>query len=350
MLDSARFSSITTISSAMIMAAGLGTRLRPFTLDSPKPLLPLMGAPVLQYALDALAYSQLGVTRAVLNHSHLSEKLQSGVASLENHSLEPILSDESSLLMGSAGGLRKALPHLGSDRPFLLMNGDVICGIQLRDLVRTHLRLRESHGVTITLAIHCKSPGEGSYRQIHVNRTPGYDFDAGVISGLGDLQRHTSFFSGYAVIEPECVMDLPLDQPSEFVPSLLQPAIQRGRAGAYLFQDPWIDIGSPGLWLDAHLELMMRMETGDIPNQWRRRIEAETHRHANGLWSSTRLRRGHIPTEQCMTPVFVGCSEAEMKEWSAIGPRAVVYGPPELGVSTLSDGITWNRRTWRRTV
>jgi MurNAc alpha-1-phosphate uridylyltransferase len=331
----------------MIMAAGLGTRLRPFTLDSPKPLLPLLGVPLLQYSLDALWGAQVGITRVVVNHSHLSEKLKAGVQTLQPRSMEIRLSDESGLLMGSAGGLRKALSLLGERDPFLLLNGDVICGIDINELLRAHCRLREAHGVVMTLAIHRCSPGQGAYRELRFAPLPGFGPQCGRITGLGEMKQRASFFSGYAVVEPEAVQSLPFDRPSEFVPSLLLPAIERNRVGAYVFDEPWLDIGSPGLWLDAHFELMNRMETGRLPALWRDRITQASVRHGNGLWSSRSLAKTPFAAEKFLTPVYIGCSESERKEWASVGPYAVAYSGPEEKGQSLAQGITWNRKTWR---
>src|SRR5690349_9521799 len=100
------------IKTAMLMTAGLGTRLRPFTDLLPKPLLPLMGIPMAQFALDALA--EAGVEKVVANVHHLPEKLRESLPGLATQAgiKELRLSDETQELLGSAGGMRNALPLL----------------------------------------------------------------------------------------------------------------------------------------------------------------------------------------------------------------------------------------------
>ena len=104
---------------AMVLAAGLGTRMRPLTLTMPKPLVPVAGKPLLAHVLKPLFDAQLA--RIVINAHHLSEQIHSYVESLAAPSI--MLSDESDCLLDSGGGIKKALPLLGAD-PFYILNAD----------------------------------------------------------------------------------------------------------------------------------------------------------------------------------------------------------------------------------
>jgi MurNAc alpha-1-phosphate uridylyltransferase len=103
----------------MLMSAGLGTRLKPFTDLEPKALIPVMGVPTAQFSLDALA--QAHVETIVANIHHQAEKARAGLESLERGNARLVISDESALLMGSGGGIAKALPNFGH-RPFYWLN------------------------------------------------------------------------------------------------------------------------------------------------------------------------------------------------------------------------------------
>lgn len=108
------------IEDAMVLAAGLGTRLRPITDRMPKPLVPIAGKPMIDYGLDALA--EAGVKRVVVNVHHFADQM---TAHLANRSQpEIILSDETAQLMNSGGGLAKGLKLLGP-APVLVMNADL---------------------------------------------------------------------------------------------------------------------------------------------------------------------------------------------------------------------------------
>jgi hypothetical protein len=94
-----------------------------------------------------------------------------------------------------------------------------------------------------------------------------------LIKGLGKHVESRPFFTGVAVIEPEAVASLPDGEPAELVPAVLEPAIKAGKAGVFLAQGPWLDIGSPQLWHHAHFTLIDSLKSGTLPPLWRRRIE-----------------------------------------------------------------------------
>src|SRR3954468_12327161 len=106
---------------AMVLAAGLGTRMRPFNGRIPKPLVSVGGKALIDYALDRLA--EQGVERAVVNVHHLADQIERHVAGRKQPNI--IIADERSELLGTGGGLVKALPLLG-DGPFFHVNSDTI--------------------------------------------------------------------------------------------------------------------------------------------------------------------------------------------------------------------------------
>lgn len=108
------------IRKAMVLAAGYGTRLKPLTDRMPKPLIPVAGKPMIEYALDRLkAY---GIEEVVINVSHLKEPLIAYLATRRDLTIK--LSEEAEPLE-TGGGLRKALPLLGHE-PFFTINSDII--------------------------------------------------------------------------------------------------------------------------------------------------------------------------------------------------------------------------------
>ena len=108
------------IKKAMVLAAGCGTRLKPLTDRVPKPLVPVAGKPMIQYALEKLqAY---GIEEVVINVSHLKEQLTAWLAGCKNVSVK--LSEEAEPLE-TGGGLKKALPLLGNE-PVFTVNSDII--------------------------------------------------------------------------------------------------------------------------------------------------------------------------------------------------------------------------------
>lgn len=309
----------------MLMAAGLGTRLRPFTDAEPKALLPLLGVPMAQFALDQLA--RAGVSRVVANVHHHAERAKSGLEALDRGGTELLLSDESELLLGSAGGIRKALPLLG-DGPFFLVNADVLCDAELAALAECHARLRARHGVHLTLTVFPAGPSGGKYRELFLDR------QSGLITGFGELAEGRPFFVGAAILEPEALREVPPQGPAEFVPAILEPAIRDRKAGVFLSSGIWHDVGSPGLWLKAHAELIRALETRALP-AWRERIESVNKRIAPGIWISRRSRT-HVPAAQWAGPAYWNPLRDETAHAPReLGPDMVVYGscPRDSGLS-----------------
>ncbi|KRD60713.1 MULTISPECIES: nucleotidyltransferase family protein [Sinorhizobium/Ensifer group] len=109
-----------SISNAMVLAAGLGTRLRPITNTMPKPLVEIAGKPMIDYVLDLLA--EAGITKAAVNVHHFADQMEGHLS--QRRSPEILISDERDALMNSGGGLAKGLKLL-PEGPVLVMNADL---------------------------------------------------------------------------------------------------------------------------------------------------------------------------------------------------------------------------------
>ncbi|MEX2165433.1 MAG: nucleotidyltransferase family protein [Methyloceanibacter sp.] len=114
---------MTEARTAMVLAAGLGERMRPLTLRMPKPLVPLAGKTLLDHVLDRLASA--GVKTAIVNVHYLPEQLEAHVQGRKGQPPEIIISDERGVLLNTGGGVVKALPLLGPG-PFFINNADSV--------------------------------------------------------------------------------------------------------------------------------------------------------------------------------------------------------------------------------
>ena len=123
------------IDTAMVFAAGLGTRMRPLTNDIPKPMVEVCGKPLIDYRLDKLAAA--GVKKVIVNTHYKADIIEAYLK--QRHDMEIIFSYEETLLE-TGGGIVKALPHF-NNQPFYLINGDVIW---LDETVPALLRLAEA--------------------------------------------------------------------------------------------------------------------------------------------------------------------------------------------------------------
>jgi len=132
---------------AMILAAGLGTRLSPLTNERPKPLVPFMGVPMIEMIINKLVDS--GVEKIVVNIHHFADQMIDFMESKKYFSDRVILSDERDLLMDTGGGLLKAQACLEDDKPFILYNVDVHTGLDIKKLYDFHLE----NDALITIAV-----------------------------------------------------------------------------------------------------------------------------------------------------------------------------------------------------
>ena len=124
---------------AMILAAGLGTRLRPLTDTIPKALVELRGRTLLEIAIDRL--KSFGVTEFIVNVHHHAEKIAGFLQSRNNFGVRIEVSREDDLLLDTGGGLRKAswfFLEKNSNEPFFLHNVDVLSSIDLRKMLESH--------------------------------------------------------------------------------------------------------------------------------------------------------------------------------------------------------------------
>ena len=106
---------------AMILAAGLGRRLQPITINTPKPLVMVAGKPIIDYAIDH--FVKAGLERLVVNVHYLADQVIEYLDDRDD--IEIIVSDETSQILDTGGGIKKALPFLGN-KPFFTCNSDII--------------------------------------------------------------------------------------------------------------------------------------------------------------------------------------------------------------------------------
>ncbi|MEK6706298.1 MAG: sugar phosphate nucleotidyltransferase [Candidatus Poribacteria bacterium] len=318
----------------MLMAAGLGTRLKPFTDYEPKALLPVMGISVAQFAIDALA--EAGVRAIVANIHHHPELARKKLLALDMKHMALDISDESGAIMGSAGGIKRALPKLGCG-PFFLLNADTICNIDLSALFEKHLQLRNRYGVIVTLAVLEGVCNSGKYREIMV------DTKMELVTGLGRLEAGKPFFAGIAVIEPQAVSSL-TEGPLEFVSAVLAPAIEARKVGCFLSNSLWFDIGSPSTWLTTHLELIEKLETNSVPIRWSDRISSVNRKVSEKIWVSKNntpknSTYGEVDIAHWRGPCYWSGHDDELAlPPKQFGPNAVLYGagPYEPLIDTIS--------------
>jgi MurNAc alpha-1-phosphate uridylyltransferase len=226
----------TVIETAMLMAAGLGKRMRPLTATRPKPLVRVAGQALIDHALDRI--EEAGIRRTIVNVHYLPDAIEAHLKSRAKRTgADYLISDERALLLETGGGLVKALPLLG-DKPFLCANSDNLWINGPIDSIQA-LALRwddEAMDALLLMVPHARATGHkgaGDFR----------------MDPRGRLSRRLPgkiapfVFTGVQIIAPRLIADAPAEVFSTNI--FWDRAIASGRAYGFAHPGLWFDVGTP---------------------------------------------------------------------------------------------------------
>ncbi|RJY08642.1 nucleotidyltransferase family protein [Aurantiacibacter aquimixticola] len=217
---------------AMVLAAGKGTRMRPLTETQPKPMVQVAGKPLIDHALDKLA--DAGIARAVVNVHYLPDSLEEHV--MDRAAPEVVISDERDALLETGGGLIRAEKHLPD--PFFCLNSD---NIWLDGPQNCFVDLSAAWNAEAMDALLLLVPHSGAR-----NFTGLGDFHldiAGRVSRRGQDERAPFIFTGIQLIAKRLLRDAPDGKFSTNV--LWSRAIEEGRLFGTPFAGTWFEVGTP---------------------------------------------------------------------------------------------------------
>ena len=221
---------------AMVMAAGLGKRMRPLTATRPKPLVEVAGKALLDHVFDRLKAA--GVERAAVNVHYLADAVEAHLANRVS-GIEVVVSDERAQLLETGGGLAKARDLLG-DAPFLVVNSDNLWVDGPTDAIRLLAAGWDDAAMDALLLL---TP----LARAHNHRGQGdFRMDArGRIAGRRKPGRLAPFvYTGIQILSPRVLADAP---EGAFSTNLFwDRAIAAARAFGVVHQGLWFDIGTPG--------------------------------------------------------------------------------------------------------
>jgi MurNAc alpha-1-phosphate uridylyltransferase len=219
---------------AMVLAAGLGLRMRPLTVDKPKALVPVAGKPLIDHVLERLAAG--GIKRAVVNVHYLADAMEEHLKQ-RGGGLDIIVSDEREELLETGGGLVHARSLLG-DKPFYVVNAD---NLWLDGPVDTLQLLANRWNSDEMDALLLVVP----FARAHCHRGMG-DFH---MDGIGHVSRRKAgrvapfVFTGIQLVSPAFLDGAP---GGAFSTNLLwNRAIEKGRVYGVVHQGLWFDVGTP---------------------------------------------------------------------------------------------------------
>jgi mannose-1-phosphate guanylyltransferase len=274
---------------AMILAAGLGTRLLPHSLVRPKPLFPILNQPLLLLTIKRL--QKIGCDRIVVNCHHLSEQIVEAL-----NGVQGVIVQEEEVILGTGGGLRTALENL-HDEPLLVTNGDIYHTIDFLALYRHH----EKHGNLVTLAMH-------NYPRFNNVMTK----DGKVASFDNKVEFTQLAFTGVHVVDPAILSDIKPDSYSCIIDRYRQLLRDGKEIDCFRVDDCfWTDMGTPEDYLALHQGLL----TNTIP-----------------CWSEV----GPVRKPYCIDKRAKLPAQFELNDWTCIGDAHVENG------SYLERVVIWD--------
>ncbi|CAA6821933.1 MAG: Glucose-1-phosphate thymidylyltransferase (EC [uncultured Sulfurovum sp.] len=218
----------------MILAAGLGSRMRPLTDVTPKPLLKVGGIPLIVWHLEKLAHQDF--KDIIINIAHLGYKIPEALGDGSNWGVNITYSDEQKEGgLESAGGIVKALPHLG-DETFLVINGDIFTDYNFQ----YHRKLAD--GILAHLIL-VPNP----------EHNPNGDF---ALDGQRVIDNRQYTFSGIGYYSPKLFKDVTYGKFA--LAPLLREAMKNGQVTGELYEGEWLDIGTPERLERLNVELINR--------------------------------------------------------------------------------------------
>jgi len=219
---------------AMVMAAGLGKRMRPLTATRPKPLIELNGQPLIDHVLDRLRAA--GVTKAVVNVHYLADSLEAHLKAKAGD-LDITISDERDLLLETGGGLVRAAPMIGCD-PFFAINSDNYWVDGPSDTLRLLASQWDEAAMDALLLLvpQARAYNHSGIGDFHMDRF-------GRLQRRGRSKVAPYVFTGIQLVSKRLLRDAPEGPFSTNV--LWNRGIEEGRCFGAVHQGLWFDVGTP---------------------------------------------------------------------------------------------------------
>lgn len=274
---------------AMILAAGMGTRLLPHTMVRPKPLFPILNQPLLLLTVKRL--QRLGFDHIIVNCHHLREQI---VGALEGY--QGVLIQEEEVILGTGGGLRQALHNL-RDEPLLICNGDLYHTVDIGRFYRHHLGC----GHPVTMAMH----DYPRFNSVTVKGDTVRGFDGGITT-------ERLAFTGLHLVEPSVLEDIVPGRFSCIIDHYRKLLLAGHRIASYRVDECfWTDMGTAADYLALHQGLL----TGEIPC-WEEACPVEKPYHIDA--------RTKIP------------EDFQLKDWACVGHARIGRG------ARLERAVVWD--------
>ena len=211
----------------MILAAGRGERMRPFSDSLPKALLPAAGKPLIVWIVENLAAA--GFKEIIINHAHLGNLIESRLGDGASFGVHFAYSPETQALE-TAGGIANALPLIG-EAPFLVVNADIFCELDLKVLMPKARGMAESGYLAHLVLVD------------NPEHHPQGDFS--LTQSIVTLKgRHKLTYSGIGLYHPAVFASVARGTKAKLAP-LLRTQIKTGKVSGEHYRGLWLDVGTP---------------------------------------------------------------------------------------------------------
>ncbi|WP_269609437.1 nucleotidyltransferase family protein [Prochlorococcus marinus] len=296
---------------AMILAAGKGTRVQPITHVIPKPMIPILQKPVMEFLLELL--KEHGFTEVMVNVSHLAEEIENYFRDGQRFGVEIAYSFEGRIedgeligdALGSAGGLKKIQDFQKFfDDTFVVLCGDALIDLDLSEAVKRH---KEKGALASLITKRVSKDQVSSYGVVvsdEEDRVQAFQEKPSIDNALGDTIN-----TGIYLFEPEIFDYIPSGQPFDIGSDLFPKLVEQGAPFFALPMDfEWVDIGK-------------------VPDYWRA--------IRNVLKGD--VRQVEIPGKQVRPGIYTGLNVAA--NWDKIHVKGPIYVG---GMTRIEDGVTIN--------
>jgi mannose-1-phosphate guanylyltransferase len=287
---------------ALILAGGAGTRLRPLTETLPKPVLPLAGRPHIAYLIDWLAGH--GVDDVVVSCGHLADGVRAALRDLDG---PPVRYAEEPDPRGTAGAVRYSEDLL--DERFLVLNGDILCDLDLSALIDHHRR----SGAAATIALH---PVADPSAYGLVRRREDGEITAFLEKPDPAEIDTDEINAGAYLLERSVLARIPANREVSIEREVFPGMIGQGLHGVRL-DGYWLDIGTPARFLQANWDILERRLSTSLGE----RIGEEGVLVADGVDTDHAVIEG---------PAAIAAS-CELESGAQVGPRAVLGAGCKVG-------------------
>jgi NDP-sugar pyrophosphorylase family protein len=307
----------------MILAAGLGSRLRPLTSRLPKPLVPIMNRPLLWHLIRCVRAA--GIREIALNLHYRGEEIRHWLGDGGRLGVNVTYSEETELL-GSAGAVRRLRDFFGNESA-LVIHGDILFGVDLAAVIQYHL----SRSAQVTLVLH------PAYQR--------YNYGTILVNARGEIARFVNqpapgvagplietVFTGVQIIAPEVINAIPEGRVASLTTDVYSSLLTHSsRFYGYLMHGYWSDIGTPRRYWDTNMDAVggRFLLAGDGPR---------------GELSRRTPSGGSGPASAAVCPPVALCADIDVPDSASIGPEVIAAEGCELAEDVrVVQSVLWPR-------